>query len=43
VRGLTCLPERGGLRPGILYPKNLGRMSDPDAVGIVHGWCGDTM
>ena len=24
-------------------PKNLGRMSDPDAVGIVHGWCGDTM
>jgi nitrogen fixation NifU-like protein len=24
-------------------PKNLDRMSDPDAVGIVHGWCGDTM
>jgi len=24
-------------------PKNLGRMSDPDALGIVHGWCGDTM
>ena len=24
-------------------PKNLGRMNDPDAVGIVHGWCGDTM
>ncbi len=24
-------------------PKNLGRMSDPDAVGIVHGRCGDTM
>ena len=24
-------------------PKNLGRMSDLDAVGIVHGWCGDTM
>jgi len=24
-------------------PKNLGRVSDPDAVGIVHGWCGDTM
>ena len=24
-------------------PKNLGRMSDPDAVGIVQGWCGDTM
>jgi nitrogen fixation NifU-like protein len=24
-------------------PKNLGRMSAPDAVGIVHGWCGDTM
>jgi nitrogen fixation NifU-like protein len=24
-------------------PKNLGRMSDPDTVGIVHGWCGDTM
>jgi len=25
------------------HPKNLGRMSEPDAVGIVHGWCGDTM
>jgi nitrogen fixation NifU-like protein len=24
-------------------PKNLGRMSAPDAVGIVHGLCGDTM
>jgi nitrogen fixation NifU-like protein len=24
-------------------PKNLGRMSAPDAVGIVHGGCGDTM
>ena len=24
-------------------PKNLGRMSAPDACGIVHGWCGDTM
>lgn len=24
-------------------PKNLGRMSEADAVGIVHGWCGDTM
>jgi nitrogen fixation NifU-like protein len=24
-------------------PKNLGRMSDPDVVGIVQGWCGDTM
>ena len=24
-------------------PKNLGRMSAPDAVGIVHGWCSDTM
>jgi nitrogen fixation NifU-like protein len=24
-------------------PRNLGRMSDPDAVGIVRGWCGDTM
>jgi len=24
-------------------PKNLGRMSAPDVVGIVHGWCGDTM
>jgi len=23
-------------------PKNLGRMSVPDARGIVHGWCGDT-
>jgi nitrogen fixation NifU-like protein len=25
------------------HPKNIGRMSQPDAVGIVHGWCGDTM
>jgi len=25
------------------HPKNLGRMSAPDARGIVHGWCGDTM
>lgn len=25
------------------HPKNLGRMSEPDAVGIVHGSCGDTM
>jgi len=25
------------------HPKNLGRMSAPDACGIVHGWCGDTM
>jgi len=24
-------------------PKNLGRMPAPDACGIVHGWCGDTM
>jgi nitrogen fixation NifU-like protein len=24
-------------------PKNIGRMSDPDVHGIVHGWCGDTM
>ncbi len=24
-------------------PKNLGRMAEPDAYGIVHGWCGDTM
>lgn len=24
-------------------PKNLGRIADPDAWGIVHGWCGDTM
>jgi len=24
-------------------PTNLGRMSVPDARGIVHGWCGDTM
>ena len=24
-------------------PRNLGRMSVPDARGIVHGWCGDTM
>lgn len=25
------------------HPKNLGRMPAPDASGIVHGWCGDTM
>jgi len=25
------------------YLKNLGRMPEPDACGIVHGWCGDTM
>ncbi len=25
------------------HPKNLGRMPEPDACGIVHGWCGDTM
>jgi nitrogen fixation NifU-like protein len=24
-------------------PKNVGRMPAPDACGIVHGWCGDTM
>jgi len=24
-------------------PTNLGRMAGPDAYGIVHGWCGDTM
>ena len=24
-------------------PKNLGRISEPDAQGIVRGWCGDTM
>jgi len=24
-------------------PQNLGRMTRPDAYGIVHGWCGDTM
>jgi nitrogen fixation NifU-like protein len=24
-------------------PKNVGRMADPDACGVVHGWCGDTM
>jgi nitrogen fixation NifU-like protein len=28
---------------GYYSPKNLGRMSAPDAVGIVQGWCGDTM
>ena len=25
------------------HPKNMGRMYQPDAVGVVHGWCGDTM
>ena len=24
-------------------PRNLGRMPEPDACGIVRGWCGDTM
>jgi len=24
-------------------PKNLGRMSESDVRGLVHGWCGDTM
>jgi nitrogen fixation NifU-like protein len=24
-------------------PSNLGRMPEPDARGIVRGWCGDTM
>jgi len=24
-------------------PRNLDRMAEPDAYGIVHGWCGDTM
>lgn len=24
-------------------PKNLGRMAEPDACGVVRGWCGDTM
>ncbi len=24
-------------------PSNMGRMSDPDAYGIIHGCCGDTM
>ncbi len=24
-------------------PKNLSRLAEPDAYGIVHGWCGDTM
>ena len=23
--------------------RNIGRMSQPDARGLVHGWCGDTM
>jgi nitrogen fixation NifU-like protein len=26
-----------------LNPQNLGRMHEPDAHGLVHGWCGDTM
>jgi nitrogen fixation NifU-like protein len=24
-------------------PSNIGRMSQPDVRGLVHGWCGDTM
>jgi len=27
----------------IRNPQNLGTLSKPDARGIVHGWCGDTM
>ncbi|MGB2982835.1 MAG: iron-sulfur cluster assembly scaffold protein [Candidatus Bipolaricaulia bacterium] len=26
-----------------LNPKNLGRLAEADAYGVVHGWCGDTM
>lgn len=25
------------------HPRNVGRMEEPDAQGVVHGWCGDTM
>lgn len=25
------------------HPRNVGRMSDPDAEATVRGWCGDTM
>lgn len=25
------------------HPQNLGRMPEPDAKGVVKGWCGDTM
>jgi nitrogen fixation NifU-like protein len=25
------------------HPSNMGRMPDPDAQGIIHGCCGDTM
>lgn len=25
------------------HPRNLGRMPEPDACGVVHGWCGDMM
>jgi len=28
---------------GAIHPKNVGPMAEPDAYGIVHGWCGDTM
>jgi len=24
-------------------PQNMRRLAEPDAYGIVHGWCGDTM
>ncbi len=27
----------------VYNPKNIGCISDPDARGLVHGWCGDTM
>lgn len=39
--------ERAYYSPQVIqeshHPKNVGRMSDPDASAIVHGWCGDTM
>ena len=24
------------------HPRNVGPMKEPDGVGVVHGWCGDT-
>jgi nitrogen fixation NifU-like protein len=25
------------------HPNNVGRMGTPDGIGVIHGWCGDTM
>jgi nitrogen fixation NifU-like protein len=39
--------ERATFSPQVIqeshHPRNMGRMEQPDACGIVRGWCGDTM